>query len=319
MASFQGAYPYGTPGGLSATTGGIDASDTDSSTQRIAEGIGFRAWLTVDGPFYSKDKRAVWGATRVLGPDGSGTIPTSQTGSMTLIFKKDGAVLEANAVELDLLSTMFNLSTASQVVSITGFATDAITAAHIAAGAVGTSELAAGAVTEAKLAAASVGTAELIDGAITYAKLAAAMIGSGSSQVANGAHTHATGGIKSASAVAGYSSHSVSTTLTTIVSATLGPLTSGIVYDIWCIALGQFNAPASGFIRSYARIAGDASVLGMQVGTASGERPCMAFSTKSGVTGDGVTTYTCSLRADTDTGTGSVADGIVVAVAIPRS
>ena len=52
-----------------------------------------------------------------------------------------------------------------------GIAVDAVTAAQIAAGAVGTSEIANDAVTAAKIAAGAVGTTEIADGSIGLTKI----------------------------------------------------------------------------------------------------------------------------------------------------
>ena len=57
-----------------------------------------------------------------------------------------------------------------------GLANDAVTAAQIAAGAVGTSEIANDAVTAAKIAAGAVGTTEIADSSVTADKIAAGVL-----------------------------------------------------------------------------------------------------------------------------------------------
>ena len=72
-------------------------------------------------------------------------------------------------------------------VTTDGISDDALTAAKIAAGAVGTTEIADDAVTSAKIAAGAVGTTEIADNAVTATQIAANSVGI--AQIANFAVT----------------------------------------------------------------------------------------------------------------------------------
>mgnify|MGYP001591757088 CR=1 FL=1 len=111
----------------------------------------------------------------------------------------------------------------------------------------------------------------------------------------------------------------LSTTLTTMDSVEIGPGVSGVVYDIECNVHSRLSIDATGFARIYARIAGDASVIGEQTGTIAGERSCNATATKLAVTGDGSTTYTLYARADMDAGAGTCASTHIHGRMVPRS
>ena len=111
---------------------------------------------------------------------------------------------------------------------------------------------------------------------------------------------------------------SLSTALQDIHTVEIGPLANGVVYDIECEVHARLSPDSTGYARVYARIAGDASVLGEQTGSVGGERSCHATTTKLNVTGDGVTTYTLRARADMDTSTGTVSSCHIRGRAIPR-
>lgn len=110
----------------------------------------------------------------------------------------------------------------------------------------------------------------------------------------------------------------VSTSLATMDSVEIGPLASGVVYDIHLLVHMRGGPDSSGYLRAYARIAGDASVAGERTGTVAGERSVIASASKLNVTGDGVTTYTLYARAEMDTGTGTVSSSHIDGMAIPR-
>ena len=316
-ARFQGAAPFGTDG---APETPATLANTSGQTVATAQGAAFTAFLTTDAAVTLRTIREITGQVRILSPTGTGTITTSTGGKMTLIIKQDGVVFEANADTLNLLSSMFTLTThPSQEVNITGFAANAVTAAAIAAGAINSAtQLGTGVVTAGKLADGAVDTTgRLANGIVTFGKLAAAAIGNGASQVAVGNHTHSTPGIVADSDAKGYTTTNVGTSLTTINSCSV-TLLNAVVYDVFAVAIMQGSAPSGGFIDSYVRIgASGTSVLGMRTGTVSGERPLAAF-TSSVVTGTGAS-VTCSARAQSTTGTGSIADSLVFAVAVPRS
>lgn len=151
-------------------------------------------------------------------------------------------------------------------------------------------------------------------------------LGTGAAQAAAGNHTHA--GYSptshehelntpiSGSALAGYSYHAVGTSSTTVANFNLGPLTSGVTYHIVAKTDMQGNAPSGGYITAQIRIeASGTTVDGMQQGTESGERPISAVAFKT-VVGTG-SSINIAARAQSTTGTGSITDALVWAVATP--
>lgn len=117
-------------------------------------------------------------------------------------------------------------------------------------------------------------------------------------------------------AIAGYSSHSVGTSLVTIANKNTPTLETGKKYFVYARADMQGNAPSSGYITAYIRIeAGGTNTAGTTTGVASGERPIWAQDAKI-VTGAGAS-INVAARAMTDTGTGSVSDASVHFFVIP--
>lgn len=110
----------------------------------------------------------------------------------------------------------------------------------------------------------------------------------------------------------------VTTSEATVDSVEIGPLVDGITYDIDMHVHIRGGPTATGFLRVYAKIAGDSSIAGERTGTVNGERSCMATSRKLSLVGDGVTTYTLAARADMDTGTGTINSCHIWGVAIPQ-
>ena len=208
---------------------------------------------------------------------------------------------------------------ANTTITAANIAADTITANEIAANAITSSELANFAVVAGKIATNGLSNSlQITDGIVTFAKIAAAAIGTGANKLAASDHTHLLPGFGADSALAGYTFHSVGTSYTTICNFNSAVLVSGVDYDCWCFVLLQGNAPSGGNLTSAARItAGGAMVNGMVTGVVSGERPIMAFA-KAVVTGTGAA-INFAARAITDTGTGSVTDGIVIGLWLPRN
>lgn len=214
-------------------------------------------------------------------------------------------------------TTITGANLASGAVTAGKIAADAVTATEIAAGAVGSSELASFAVTAGKIATGGVSnTLQIADGIVTTAKIAAASIGTGSGKLAASDHTHLLTDPTFAQAIAGYTFHSVGTSITTVANQNTGVLASGKRYFVYARADGQGNAPSGGNIQMYVRIeAGGSNTAGTTTGVASGERPINAQDAKI-VTGTGAT-INVAARAGTDTGTGSITDASVHCIVIP--
>lgn len=114
----------------------------------------------------------------------------------------------------------------------------------------------------------------------------------------------------------------VTSTLADVESVTIGPLADGVTYDIECeVDMRASLDSGSGYVVAYAKIASDSSVSGTQTGTTGGERTIRSFATKSGVVGDGVTSYTLYARAQMQGGgtDGSVSATTIIGRAYPRT
>lgn len=111
---------------------------------------------------------------------------------------------------------------------------------------------------------------------------------------------------------------SVTTSEATVDSVEIGPLADGITYDIDMHVHMRGGPDSSGYLRAYAKIAGDSSISGERTGTVAGERSICATSRKLSLVGDGVTTYTLAARANMDTGTGTINSCHIWGVAIPQ-
>lgn len=191
-----------------------------------------------------------------------------------------------------------------------------VTTAKIANGAVNSAQLATGAVGASQIGTNAVTTAKITDGNVTYAKIAAAAIGTGAGKLAASDHVHLLTDPTFAQAIAGYTFHSVGTSITTVANQNTGVLASGKRYFVYARADGQGNAPSGGNIQMYVRIeAGGSNTAGTTTGVASGERPINAQDAKI-VTGTGAT-INVAARAGTDTGTGSITDASVHCIVIP--
>lgn len=214
----------------------------------------------------------------------------------------NGSVTSAKLATDSVLTTRI----ADANVTTAKIADTSVTTAKIANGAVGASQLGTNAVT----------TAKITDGNVTYAKIAAAAIGTGASKLAASDHVHLLTDPTFDQSVAGYTFHSVGTSITTIANKNTGTLASGKRYFVYARADGQGNAPATGNIQMYVRIeAGGTNTAGTTTGVASGERPIWAQDAKI-VTGTGAA-INVAARAGTDTGTGSITDASVHFLVIP--
>lgn len=130
-------------------------------------------------------------------------------------------------------------------------------------------------------------------------------------------HTHTVTAPITGKAVVDHTAQSIGTTSTTWGNFNLGPLVSGVVYDVEAHASVAANASSTGFITCQVRIeAGGTVVDGMDTGTENGERTLEAHDFKS-VTGTGATINIAG-RAVSSSGTGSVNSGVVWAKATPR-
>ena len=130
-------------------------------------------------------------------------------------------------------------------------------------------------------------------------------------------HTHTLTAPLTGKVVVDHTAQSIGTTSTTWGSFNLGPLVSGVVYDVEAHASVAANASATGFITSQIRIEAAGTVVdGMDTGTQNGERTLEAHDFKS-VTGTGATINIAG-RAVSSSGTGSVNSGTVWAKATPR-
>lgn len=106
------------------------------------------------------------------------------------------------------------------------------------------------------------------------------------------------------------------TTLTTIVSTSVGPLLPGVKYRLLCLVHTRLSVDSTGFARAFARTqAGSSSVSGERTGTVDGERSCNAWASEV-VWGAG-SSVTMSARANMDTSTGFSSSALVVGLAYP--
>jgi hypothetical protein len=132
------------------------------------------------------------------------------------------------------------------------------------------------------------------------------------------AHTHTMTKPFTGSVIKETPGTSVGTSLTTISSFTLGPLVSGVTYDVELHCEAQADAPGGGgYTDLYARIetTGD-NVQGSRATTPSGERPVFAHAFKE-VVGTG-SSITLSMRAQASIASGSIVSGMAWGKAVPR-
>lgn len=106
------------------------------------------------------------------------------------------------------------------------------------------------------------------------------------------------------------------TSLTTLLSTSVGPLVSGVDYLLLCITHARLSVDTTGFATAYARTqASSASVAGENTGTVNGERSCVAVSLET-VTGAG-SSVTMSARGQMTTSTGYASSTLVLGFAFP--
>lgn len=136
-ARFIGPNPEG-------TDGQAETLDDTAGDQYVAcQGPGFDAWMTTNGPTVTRTIRDIIGRTRVLAPTGTGTIPTGEGSTVTIVLKKDGVVLEASMDTLDIDSDAFSMDApTSGTIRLLGLSADAV----------GTAAIQDAAITAAKLA-----------------------------------------------------------------------------------------------------------------------------------------------------------------------
>lgn len=206
---------------------------------------------------------------------------------------------------------------------------DAVTTAKINAGAVTTTELGDLAVTNAKVATA-IDAVKIADGSVSNAEFQylANVTSDIQSQIdgkaddgsyATTSHTHTQVAQLFGKALNAYSSPvSVGTSQVTVANFNLGPLVSGVVYDVVAYASGQANAASGGTITAYVRIqAGGTPEAGYGTATVGGERQIEAFHGEA-VTGAGAT-INIAFRAQSTNSGASVNGALVWATATPRN
>lgn len=318
---FLGPDPYG-------TSGNDDLTKPQSPVDiRLSIGRTHLAYLLVNGPLTIRDRDAVEAVIRTLGARGEETV--------TIIFRENGAIIDNNVSDVDAQDgilaqqispgvILLKIPTAGltsdmladSIVTASKIAANAVTTNAIADGSITTPKIANGAVVQASINSHAVTNSELGNGAVDWRVIANSLVGNGANQLAPGAGS----AIIYATKTLGYASHAVGTGLGTIDSVNYGPLVAGVTYDLYTYVMGQVNAASSGFCTIYANTGVGSSIGGMRVGTVGGERPCAALAVSPGILGDGVTIYNAQLRA---TGGGvagsSIMDGIIVALAFPRS
>lgn len=219
----------------------------------------------------------------------------------------------------------------------------------ISAGTVTATQLASGSVETAKIVDSAVTTAKINDGAVTDGKVAtginATKIGAGSvsntefgyldgvtsgiqSQLdgkaaagsyASTTHTHTQPATLMGKAFNAYTNLiTVNTGSTNICDFNLGPLVSGVTYDVIADGSGQANAASGGNIMGQMRIeAGDTPVNGYATATVGGERHIGASHNKT-IVGSG-SSINISFRAISSNNGASVSGAGCWAMAIPRN
>lgn len=217
----------------------------------------------------------------------------------------------------------------SSAVTNTKIMDNAVTYSKIDAGAVTTTRLGDLAVTNAKVAT-GIDAVKIADGSVTNAEFQylANVTSDIQSQIdgkaddgsyATTTHTHTQVAQLFGKATNAHSAPvSVGTSQVTVANFNLGPLVSGVVYDVVAYASGQANAASGGTITAYVRIqAGGTPEAGYGTATVGGERQIEAFHGEA-VTGAGAT-INIAFRAQSTNSGASVNGALVWATATPRN
>jgi hypothetical protein len=165
--SFQGADPYGTPGGTEVIARAQSPVDV-----RIAKGRSYIVFMRVNGPIIERLRENVEDVVRILGLSG---LPL-----VAIIVRENGVVRDANASDVDFAAPLTATQIAPGVIVI-----------DIAAAGIGTSEIANAAITLAKLASDSVDSSKIVNGSIIDADInaAAGIVGTKIAAAPNGVPT----------------------------------------------------------------------------------------------------------------------------------
>jgi len=254
-------------------------------------------------------------------------VPSWATKTFTMIVQEGDVTVDANVSTLDFDATAFNITSSpsgeANVAAAFGTGAGAIaegnhTHAGVYAQVSHTHTLAN--VTDVTASAAEVNVLDGLTASTAELNFVDGVTSNIQTQL-NGksdtSHTHTLTAPLTGKVVVDHTAQSIGTTSTTWGSFNLGPLVSGVVYDVEAHASVAANASATGFITSQIRIEAAGTVVdGMDTGTQNGERTLEAHDFKS-VTGTGATINIAG-RAVSSSGTGSVNSGTVWAKATPR-